>query len=258
MENLKNKPIESLRTPPSDALKKITGGRLNGKTDINPQWRIDAMNSVYGVCGFGWQWELRRVWNEPGSDNQVFAFAEVAIRIKSDDLWSEWVPGTGGSMLVEKESRGLHSSDEGYKMAITDALSVAFKFFGVGAEIYRGHEQGKYSTPPIQEEKQDPRVEKIGKLSHVIEGATAAGWTMPKTIAEGWAKVDQMGESQVDIFAGIVSDALGAWRVELEAALKDASTKIELNQYQKKFMDDIGSKSIFDLATALKKIQAKK
>jgi len=65
-------------------------------------------------------------------------------------------------------------------------------------------------------------------------------------------------DSQVDKLAGMVSTALEAWRIELESALKDAATKIELNQYQKKFMDNIASKSVCDLSAALKKIQAKK
>jgi hypothetical protein len=138
---------KSLRTPPPDACKPIAAGRLKGKTDINPQWRIDAMNDAFGLCGIGWQWAITRTWREDAGDGQVFAFAEVAVRVRVSGEWSEFVPGVGGNFLVEQESRGPHASDEGYKMAITDALSVALKFFGVGAEVYRGHEPGKYSRP---------------------------------------------------------------------------------------------------------------
>ena len=41
-------------------------------------------------------------------------------------------------MLVAQESSGLRASDEAYKMAITDALSVALKVLGVAADIYAG------------------------------------------------------------------------------------------------------------------------
>ena len=32
-----------LATPPADATKAIEAGKLKGKTDINPQWKIEAM-----------------------------------------------------------------------------------------------------------------------------------------------------------------------------------------------------------------------
>ena len=47
---------------------------------------------------------------------------------------------------MAKESKGLYSSDEGYKMAVTDALSVAMKSLGVAADIYAGKWDGsKYA-----------------------------------------------------------------------------------------------------------------
>jgi len=75
----------------------------------------------------------------------VFAFAKVNLYVKVDDKWSDPIPGIGGSMLVTKESAGLHASDEGYKMAITDALSVAMKMLGIGANVYAGLSDSKYS-----------------------------------------------------------------------------------------------------------------
>jgi hypothetical protein len=51
-------------------------------------------------------------------------------------------------MLIVQESAGLHTSDEAYKMATTDALSVAMKQLGVAADIYLGHNnESKYSNP---------------------------------------------------------------------------------------------------------------
>lgn len=127
-----------LRTPPPDALKPIQAGRLKGKRDISPQWRLEAMTETFGPVGIGWSYKIEKLWTEPGSEGQVAAFAEIALRIRVDGEWSEPIPGIGGSMLIESEKRGLHTSDEAYKMAITDALSVAMKQLGVAADIYRG------------------------------------------------------------------------------------------------------------------------
>lgn len=37
-----------VRQVPDEAKKRITGGRLNGMTDINPMWRIKAMTELFG------------------------------------------------------------------------------------------------------------------------------------------------------------------------------------------------------------------
>ena len=136
MDNLKI--YNALKQPPKEALRQIQGGRLSGKTDINPQWRYKAMTEQFGVCGVGWKYETLKVWNEPASDGQIFAFAMINLYHKQGDTWSDPIPGLGGSMLVEKEKAGLHANDEGYKMAITDALSTAMKMLGVAADVYAG------------------------------------------------------------------------------------------------------------------------
>ena len=150
----------AMRSLPPEALRPITGGRLKGKTDINPQFRYQVMTEQFGPCGVGWKYEIVRVWNEPGPANQVFAFAEILLYIKQGE-WSEPIPGVGGSMLVEQESSGLHASDEGYKMAITDALSVAMKMIGVAADVYAGLMDGsKYKQTPANQATSPPDASK--------------------------------------------------------------------------------------------------
>jgi len=139
----------AVKQPPPSALRAIMGGRLKGKTDINPQWRYQVMTEQFGMCGTGWSYTVERVWREEAPDGQVFAFAEVRLYLirGAEGQWSAPIPGIGGSMLVEKEASGLHANDEGYKMAITDALSVAMKMIGVGANIYAGLSDGsKYKS----------------------------------------------------------------------------------------------------------------
>lgn len=131
---------EKLRRPPATALKTITAGRLKGKSDINPQWRMDIMNEVFGPCGVGWCYDIARQWTEAGADGEVMAFCNVNVQTfdKETGIWSRFIPGTGGSTLVAKEKERMYNNDEAFKMALTDALSVALKAIGVAGDIYRG------------------------------------------------------------------------------------------------------------------------
>ena len=144
----------ALKTPPATAMKPITGGRLAGKTDINPQWRLQAMTEQFGPIGLGWTYDINKLWLEQGSGNQVVAFAALSLRVKVGDEWSLPIPGVGGSMLVALEKDGLYTSDEAYKMAITDALSVCMKQLGVAADVYAGlvdnaPYESKFSRPSL-------------------------------------------------------------------------------------------------------------
>ena len=131
-----------LARPPKDALKSIGGGRLKGMTDIKPQWRIKAMTEIFGLCGLGWTYSIDKVWSEAGGEGDLMCFAIVSVKYNFNGIWSELFQGIGGSQIIEKEKAGLHTNDEGYKMAVTDALSVAFKMIGVAADIYMGNWDG--------------------------------------------------------------------------------------------------------------------
>jgi hypothetical protein len=139
--------------PPEGALKRIKGGRLNGMTDINPQWRYEAMTEHFGPVGVGWKFSVDRLWLEDKVMDEVCAFAQITLYIKHDGAWSDGIPGIGGSKLATAETRGVHVSDECYKMAVTDALSTAMKVLGVGADIYAGRYDGsKYTCPPPEQQ----------------------------------------------------------------------------------------------------------
>ena len=131
-----------MKTPPEDALKKISGGRLSGKSDINPVWRMEVMTEVFGPCGLGWKYSSPKYWKESGVDGEVILFCETSVSVRYGEVWGEPIPGIGGSMLIAKESKGLYANDEACKMALTDALSVGFKALGVAADVYRGRWDG--------------------------------------------------------------------------------------------------------------------
>jgi hypothetical protein len=117
---------EQLRQVPPYALKQIGAGRLKGMSDINPVYRIKAMTEAFGPCGIGWKYVITKQWLETYGQ-EVKAFCNIDLFIKVDGEWSDAIPGTGGSSLVAMERSGAYVSDEAYKMALTDALSVAMK-----------------------------------------------------------------------------------------------------------------------------------
>jgi len=141
---------DAVSRPPATALKQIKGGRLTGMTDVNPQWRYRAMTEVFGPCGQGWKYEIARTWTDAGTEGQILAFAEIHLWWNDGEQWQGPIPGIGGSMLVAKERDGLRTNDEAFKMATTDALSVAMKMLGVAADIYAGLWDGtKYKEEAV-------------------------------------------------------------------------------------------------------------
>jgi hypothetical protein len=145
---------------PKNAQKAIKGGRLNGMTDINPMWRIAMLTELFGPCGMGWKYTITRREMIPGANDEVSCFVDVDLFYKWDGVWSEPIPGTGGASYIAKESRGLYTSDECYKMALTDALSVACKALGVGADIYWEGGRSKYSTNEQTPSTEQPQPKK--------------------------------------------------------------------------------------------------
>lgn len=146
----------ALRSAPKEALRNIDSGRLKGKSDINPMWRIKAMTELFGACGVGWKYEVVRFWLERGAGEEISAFAQINLYFKQGETWSEPIPGIGGAAFVAAENRGPHTSDECYKMALTDAISVACKALGVAADVYWDKDKTKYSAPPQGTQQKAP------------------------------------------------------------------------------------------------------
>jgi len=141
-------------TPPEWGTKNITGGRLKGKNDINPQWRFEAMTQIYGLCGFGWWFEVTKMWTEMGQNDEIMAFCNLLLYVKHPDTGQESKPiqATGGAKLVAKETSGFHNDDDAFKKARTDALGKAMQMLGIGAQIYRNTYGTKYSDSQAVED----------------------------------------------------------------------------------------------------------
>lgn len=139
---------KNFETTPNEAKKPIEAGRLKGFTDINPVWRFKRLTEIFGAVGYGWKYEITSQRLEQGADGVVAAFVDVNLYYNIDGIWSEPIPGIGGAAFVAKEKNGMYTSDECFKMALSDAIGTACKALGMSADIYFSKDRSKYTTPP--------------------------------------------------------------------------------------------------------------
>lgn len=132
------------RQVPQEAQKEIKAGRLKGMTDINPMWRIKKLTELFGPCGVGWKYRIADYRLEEAPTKEIAAFLAIGLQVKIDGEWSQEIPGIGGSVFAAQEKSGMHMNDECFKMALTDAISVACKALGIGADVYYAKDRSKY------------------------------------------------------------------------------------------------------------------
>lgn len=152
MENLEI--WEKYKKVPENALKSFDNGKFKG-TDINTMWRIKSLTEQFGICGIGWYYKPTRLWTERCENGDIFAFAEIELFVKVDGEWSMAISGTGGNKMQRVTKSGeLSTSDEAFKMAVTDAIGVACRNLGLGADVYWANDKTKY-TEENEETKKD-------------------------------------------------------------------------------------------------------
>lgn len=152
MENLEI--YNLLYETPQNATKEIKAGRLKGFSDINPMHRIKKLTETFGPCGFGWRYSITSKEIHEGAKGEKIATVDINLYIKWGGEWSEAIPGTGGSAFIANERNGPYTSDECFKMALTDALSVACKALGMCGDIYWQEGHSKYNNTPEDPEPQ--------------------------------------------------------------------------------------------------------
>lgn len=135
-----------VQSVPESAQKTIGAGRLKGFTDINPMWRIKTLTEEFGPCGVGWVPEIVKYWLEDGANETKTAHMVINLFVKINGEWSKPIPGIGGASYISQEKSGAYTSDECFKMAFTDAVSVACKLLGFGADVYWMADRTKYNT----------------------------------------------------------------------------------------------------------------
>ena len=151
------------RAVPPEAQKAFNNGKFSG-TDINPMWRIKTMTELFGPCGIGWYYEVLSERAEEHGDVTI-AVVDLNLYIRVNGEWSRPIYGTGGNVLLRKGS----TSDEGYKMALTDALSVACKALGIGADIYFSKDRTKYTAAQESTQSAAPTANLAGDKLYYCE-----------------------------------------------------------------------------------------
>lgn len=167
---------EKARSVPQTAQKTIKGGRLNNMTDISPMWRIKKLTELFGPCGIGWREQIKRTWLEK-FDGETVANVEILLFYKYEGEWSDGVPGIGGSKIEAKEKAGIYIDDEAFKKAHTDALSVACRMLGVGADVYWDKDSKYTDAKPAQKAQ-----EKVKDIT--VETLTEAGIQNPQAMID--------------------------------------------------------------------------
>ena len=158
MENLEL--YNKVRSCPEEAKKTIQAGKLKGYTDINPMWRIKVLTEHFGICGIGWYYEEVERWTEETANSEIGAYIKIHLYVKINDQWSKPILGIGGNKLCGK-GVGDGQNDEAWKMALTDALSVACKNLGIAADVYFDKDRTKYNIQQkeVAEETKDTNLE---------------------------------------------------------------------------------------------------
>ena len=143
MENMKI--YNAVRNVPKEAQKAFNNGRFSG-TDINPMWRIKVLTEQFGPAGFGW-YISNVVFEDKVVASDTITICQLDLFVKMGDEWSQPIHGVGGNVTCTTGKDGTRrTSDEAEKMAYTDAISVACKALGIGADIYFEKDVTKYTA----------------------------------------------------------------------------------------------------------------
>lgn len=127
---------ERFREVPETAQRPIQDGKLRGKTDINPVWRLKVLTDAFGPAGLGWHYKTAERWID-NVNGEAIANVRIELYIHPEGApaWPYPVEGIGGSKIFG-HGKGQNADDEAWKMATTDAISVACKSLGIAADIY--------------------------------------------------------------------------------------------------------------------------
>lgn len=192
---------EDARRVPQEAKKTIGAGRLKGFTDVNPMWRIKRLTEIFGPCGIGWRYEP--IYRDIQTFNgETCVFIDIMLYVVDPETgeWSKGIYGTGGSKLVTVEKSGPYVSDEAFKMAQTDALSVACKNLGIGADVYFDKDRTKYTSPEEAAADQEPATQHrmaTEKQLYLLQRLGYKGDTN-LTMQQASAEIDRINRARKD------------------------------------------------------------
>lgn len=120
--------------------KKFDNGSFKG-TDINPTYRARKMSEHVGPYGVGWGLQNVRFEIIPGlkaEERLVVCHAEVWYIDPDTGEKAVCGPHTGCDYLIRETKNGMRTDVEVFKKVQTDAMTSAFRFLGISADVYMG------------------------------------------------------------------------------------------------------------------------
>lgn len=162
------------RTDPKQTKTFKRAGGFSG-TAIKPMWSYRRMTEEFGPCGVGWGVGHPEFQVVPGPEGEQIVYCVSYIWFKAGDEPSERVYGVGGDKAVSKNKFGIHSDDEAFKKAYTDAITNALKMIGVGADVHMGlFDDSKYVNTMEREFAEEPQEPPKSSASLKRDGAWEA------------------------------------------------------------------------------------
>lgn len=201
----------AVRSVPKEAQKEFNNGRFKG-TDINPMWRIKVLTEQFGPAGIGWYID-NVSFEDKVVAGETITICRLNLYVKVDGEWSRPIFGVGGNRTCTTKNNGEKLvSDEAEKMAYTDAISVACKALGVGADIYYEKDTTKYTAysteapapapaPAPQAPAQERKVcDKETYAKYVEMEANGERLKSGKTAKQGWMDVFKPTDAEIKTF----------------------------------------------------------
>lgn len=155
------------KTDPKHTKSFKRGGGFTG-TAIKPMWSYRRLTEEFGPCGVGWGVHEPVFQVVSGHNHEILVFCTVSAWYRLENELRP-VTGVGGDKIVShikaneqyKRPERWENDDEAFKKAFTDAVTNAFKFIGVGADVHMGmFDDNKYVNSMREEFDEDAQPQK--------------------------------------------------------------------------------------------------
>ena len=196
----------AVRSVPKEAQKEFNNGKFKG-TDINPMWRIKVLTEQFGPCGLGW-FINNVTFEDKVVAGETITICQLDLYVKYGDEWSRPIHGVGGNRTATTRVRDGKEykdvSDEAEKMAYTDAISVACKALGIGADVYYEKDKTKYTAYEVPSEapvSSGKKVcDKVTYDAYVQKEAIGERLKSGKTAKQGWIDTFKPTDAEIAAF----------------------------------------------------------
>lgn len=184
----------AVRSVPKEAQKEFNNGRFKG-TDINPMWRIKVLTERFGPAGLGW-YIANVTFEDKVVAGETLTICQLDLYVNYEGQWSQPIHGVGGNRTSTKTGSGnTMVSDEAEKMAYTDAISVACKALGIGADVYYANDRTKYTASSVEEKAPASKAApKPAPAPAPQQGTLPGAKTCSKEMWDAYVKKEANGE----------------------------------------------------------------